>query len=382
MPDVNADRLTYAAAGVDRDKAALAVERIKATVRTTFTKDVLADIGSFGAFFQLDVANYREPVLVSSTDGVGTKLKIAFEMNRHDTVGIDLVAMCVNDVLAQGAKPLFFLDYFATSKMVPERFASIIAGIATGCREAGCALIGGENAELPGFYQPDEYDLAGFCVGIVEKQRIIDGSSICAGDVVLGLPSAGLHSNGYSLARKVLMEVAGLKLNQQVEELGCALGDELLRPTRIYVRPVLSVLEGQGVGDQSSITNERSAAAQRAPVATSPDGSQARSSPRIKGIAHITGGGLIENIPRILPQGTRAVIQRGTWREQNIFGLIQRLGNVPTEEMFRTFNMGIGMVVIVPREQSLALVEFLQVQGEGAMLIGEVQRGGHDVQIM
>ncbi|MBI3923039.1 MAG: phosphoribosylformylglycinamidine cyclo-ligase [Armatimonadetes bacterium] len=333
--------LSYADSGVDRDAATNAVERIKQTVRSTFTPNVLTDLGSFGALFRLDATQYREPVLVSSTDGVGTKLKIAFEMNRHDTIGIDLVAMCANDVLAQGAKPLFFLDYFASSKMVPERFEQIVAGIAAGCREAGCALIGGENAELPGFYQVDEYDLAGFCVGIVDKDRIIDGSSIEPGDVVLGLASSGLHSNGYSLARKVLLEVAGLALDQPVEGLAGSLGEELLKPTRLYIKPVLSLLEALG------------------PQA-------------VKGIAHITGGGLIENIPRMLPEGTQAEIHRGKWTEPPIFELIQRLGNVVTDEMFQTFNMGIGMVLVTETKVAEQACHHLDSCGTDCSIIGRI----------
>jgi len=345
--------VSYADAGVSRDAAADAVERITRSVGSTFGPEVLTGIGSFGALFQPDLSGYSEPVLVSGTDGVGTKLKIAFDLDRHDTIGVDLVAMCVNDVLAQGARPLFFLDYFATSKMVPERFEQVVAGISVGCREAGCALVGGENAELPGFYQPGEYDLAGFCVGIVDKGRIIEGSTIEPGDVVVGLPSSGLHSNGYSLARKVLLQVARMSLGESVGELGCTLGEELLRPTRIYVEPVLELLRGHG-GVQAPSPNY--------PITPLP----------LKGIAHITGGGLIENIPRVLPQGTQVEIRRGAWREPAVFGLIQRLGNVATEEMFRTFNMGIGMALLVGTENVESVRSQLSLQNVEASVIGEV----------
>ena len=342
--------LSYEDAGVSRKKAAEAVERIREVVRSTFGPEVLADIGSFGGLFQPNLSPYSQPVLVSGTDGVGTKLKIAFALDRHDTIGIDLVAMCVNDVLAQGAKPLFFLDYFATDRMVPEKFAQIISGIVAGCRIAGCALIGGENAELPDFYQRGEYDLAGFCVGIVDRDRIIDGRTIRPGDVVIGLPSSGLHSNGFSLARKVLLEVAGMKLDSWVEELGCTLGEELLRPTRIYVKPVLSLLPGHG--------NTCSASG--------------ISSSWIKGIAHITGGGLIENIPRILPAGTSVEIYRGSWEEPPVFRLIQSLGNVETEEMFRTFNMGIGMALVVAAGEAENVQKELLANEMRSFVIGEV----------
>lgn len=333
--------ISYADSGVDRDAATRAVERIKETVRSTFTPNVLTDIGSFGALFRLDVAQYREPVLVSSTDGVGTKLKIAFEMERHDTIGIDLVAMCANDVLAQGARPLFFLDYFASSKMVPERFEQVLRGIAAGCREAGCALIGGENAELPGFYQPGEYDLAGFCVGIADKDNIIVGSAIEPGDVMLGLASSGLHSNGYSLARKVLLDVAGLALDQPIEGLGGSIGEELLKPTCLYIKPILSLLEAMGA--------------------------QA-----VKGVAHITGGGLIENVPRMLPEGTQAEIHRGRWSEPPIFDFIQRLGKVETEEMFRTFNMGVGMVLVTDLEVAVHVCHHFGSCGTDCSIIGRI----------
>lgn len=271
--------MTYSGAGVDITKGNQAVELMKPLVKSTFRKEVATDLGGFGGLFAIDKDKYEEPILVSGTDGVGTKLKIAFEMDKHDTIGIDAVAMCVNDVLVNGAEPLFFLDYLAVGKCEPEQVAAVVSGVAEGCRQAGCALIGGETAEMPGFYPVGEYDVAGFTVGIVDKKKIIDGSKICAGDVVLGLPSTGVHSNGFSLARKVLLEHAGLKMDEEVAELQAKLGDVILTPTKIYVKTILELLE------------------------------QAE----IKGMAHITGGGLLENVPRVLPDNCQVHIDSTTW---------------------------------------------------------------------
>jgi phosphoribosylformylglycinamidine cyclo-ligase len=309
---------TYAAAGVNIEAGNETVRRIKPHAQRTFIPGVLAGVGGFGAMFQHDFSRYQEPVMVSSTDGVGTKLKLAFALGRHDTVGIDLVAMCANDVLCCGAQPLFFLDYFATGKLAPEVAEDVVKGIADGCVEAGCALIGGETAELPGFYSSGEYDLAGFCVGVVDKPQIIDGSTICPGDAVLGLSSTGLHSNGYSLARKVLEP---LGLDTFHDELGATVGAAMLTPTQIYVRPVLDLLK----------------------------------SIDIKGIAHITGGGFYENIPRMLPSGTSAVIERGSWPVPPLFNIIQESAGVAESEMFKTFNMGIGLALVVDPTQIAAV---------------------------
>ncbi|SHF32995.1 phosphoribosylformylglycinamidine cyclo-ligase [Desulfofundulus australicus DSM 11792] len=337
--------LTYAEAGVDIAAGNRAVELMKESVRSTFRPEVLAEIGGFGGLFALDTTRYRHPVLVSGADGVGTKLKIAMLMDRHDTIGIDAVAMCVNDILVQGAEPLFFLDYLAVGRLVPEKVAAIVSGVAEGCRQAGCALIGGETAEMPGFYAPGEYDLAGFAVGVVERERIIDGSSIRPGDRLIGLPSSGLHSNGYSLARRVLLEVAGYGVETYHEDLGRTVGEEMLEPTRIYVRTVLPLLEQFD----------------------------------IRGMAHITGGGLTENIPRILPRGTAAVVERRSWPVPPVFSLIQSIGRVAEEEMLRTFNMGLGLVMVVPEEQAGAVLEYLLQRGEKAYLVGEIAGGEREV---
>lgn len=326
--------LTYQDAGVDRELAARSVDRIKDLVRTTFTPEVLTDLGTFGALFQPDLSGIAEPVLVSATDGVGTKLKLAFLTGKHDTVGIDLVAMCANDVLAQGARPLFFLDYIASGKLDPEVLHSVLSGIVEGCRRAGCALIGGETAEMPGFYAEGEYDLVGFAVGLADRSRLVDGSRVQAGDVILGLASSGLHSNGYSLARKLLFDVAGCTVDTFLPELGRTVGEELLEPTVIYVRPVLQLFQHV----------------------------------KVKGIAHITGGGFTENIPRAVADGAKAVVHRRAWKEPRIFGLLQRLGGVEWPEMFSTFNMGIGMVLIVDPEDVGRALGLL----DGAEAIGEI----------
>ncbi|ACA60133.1 phosphoribosylformylglycinamidine cyclo-ligase [Candidatus Desulforudis audaxviator MP104C] len=339
--------LTYAAAGVDIAAANRAVELMRQAVRRTFRPGVLTDIGGFGGLFALDTEKYREPVLVSGTDGVGTKLRVAFMADRHDTVGIDLVAMCVNDILVHGAEPLFFLDYLAVGRLEPEKVAAIIEGVSWGCRKAGCALIGGETAEMPGFYAPDEYDLAGFVVGVVERSRVISGADIRAGDLLIGCASAGLHSNGYSLARKVLFDVANYEIDNYLPSLGRTVGEELLVPTRIYVRPVLSVLKRF----------------------------------KVRGMAHITGGGLLENIPRILPRGVAVRLRRGTWPVPGIFSLIQELGGVEESEMYRTFNMGIGFVLVVPPAEADQVIAALREHREPAFLIGEVVRGQNEVQL-
>ncbi|HHW03037.1 MAG TPA: phosphoribosylformylglycinamidine cyclo-ligase [Thermoanaerobacterales bacterium] len=339
------EKMSYRDAGVDVDAGNRAVELMKNHVKSTFRQGVLGNIGGFGGFFQLDVKKYREPVLVSGTDGVGTKLKIAFAMDKHDTVGIDCVAMCVNDILVHGAEPLFFLDYVAVGKLIPEKVAEIVKGVAEGCRQAGCALIGGETAEMPGLYDEKEYDLAGFAVGVVDKANLIDGSAIREGDVVIGLTSSGLHSNGYSLARKVLLEKAGFSLSQYVEELGRTLGEEMLLPTRIYVRTIRKL----------------------API-------------EIHGMAHITGGGLVENLPRILPEGLEFEIHKGSWEVPPIFNMIQKAGNIEEKEMYRTFNMGIGYVIVAPENQAGDIITIINNNGElkediEAVTIGRVTAG-------
>ncbi|OPY58640.1 MAG: Phosphoribosylformylglycinamidine cyclo-ligase [Pelotomaculum sp. PtaU1.Bin035] len=333
--------LTYADAGVDIKAGDEAVRLMRSAVQSTFRPEVLADIGSFGGLFALNTAKYREPVLVSGTDGVGTKLRVAMLAGRHNTIGIDAVAMCVNDILAQGAEPLFFLDYLAVGKLVPEKVADIVAGVAEGCRRAGCSLIGGETAEMPGFYGPEEYDVAGFAVGVVERDKIIDGRNIVPGDKLIGLPSSGLHSNGYSLARKVLLDLGGYSVDTKLEVLGRTVGEELLEPTRIYSRAVLPLLERF----------------------------------RIKGLAHITGGGLTENIPRILPDGTSVRIRMGAWPVNPVFELIKTTGGVEKAEMLRTFNSGIGMVAVVSDGETGAVMDDLAARGEKSYLVGEVVRG-------
>ncbi len=331
---------SYKAAGVDIDEANRFVERLKPLVKTTFRKEVMSGIGGFGGLFHLDPGKYRDPVLVSSTDGVGTKLKIAQEMNRHDTIGIDLVAMSVNDIVVQGAEPLFFLDYLSLGKIDVGRCLEILDGIVRGCQDAGCALIGGETAEMPGFYRDDEYDLAGFCVGIVDADRLLDGSAIRVGDRIIGLASNGLHSNGFSLARHVLFERGGYRLGDRLEAFEHTIGDELLAPTRIYVRTVLNLIKNF----------------------------------TIKGIVHITGGGFIDNIPRIIPAASRVILQKGTWPVHPVFSAIQKIGNIVDDEMYRVFNMGIGMMLVVPEKESGEILERLEQMGEKAYLIGQIDK--------
>ncbi|MCR8644543.1 phosphoribosylformylglycinamidine cyclo-ligase [Paenibacillus sp. N1-5-1-14] len=332
----------YKQAGVDIAAGNEAVERMKKHVKSTMRPEVMGGLGGFGGLFGLNKDKYEEPVLVSGTDGVGTKLKIAFAMDKHDTIGIDAVAMCVNDIVVQGAEPLFFLDYLACDKVVPEKIEAIVKGVADGCVQSGCALIGGETAEMPGMYAEGEYDIAGFTVGIVDKSKMIDGSTIAAGDVVLGLASSGVHSNGFSLVRKLLLEDKGYTLHDEIAEFdGQKLGDVLLTPTRIYVKQVLAMLEKV----------------------------------KVKGLAHITGGGFIENIPRVLPVGVNVDIEYGSWPILPIFELMQREGNITNRDMFTTFNMGIGMIIIVPAEEADEAIRIAAEQGEVAYKIGQVTTG-------
>ena len=333
-------KISYKDAGVDIDRANLFIEKIKPLIKSTFRKEVKGTIGDFAGIFNLDTARYKTPLLVSSTDGVGTKLKIAHMMNKHDTIGIDLVAMSVNDIAVKGAEPLFFLDYLAAGKLKMETSIAIVEGIARGCSEAGCALIGGETAEMPGMYKDGEYDLAGFCVGIVEEERLIDGSVISVGDSIIGLASNGLHSNGFSLARKIFFEKAKLKVSDTVGSLDQPIGMELLRPTKIYVKSLLNLTK-------TFI---------------------------IKGAVHITGGGFIDNIPRALPDPCRAVITKGSWVIPPVFNILQKMGNVDEDEMFRVFNMGIGMMIIVSEKDSSDVLERLGGLGEQAHLIGTVEK--------
>lgn len=332
---------TYKQAGVDITAGNESVRLMKSAVRSTFRPEVLADIGGFGGLFALNTVKYREPVLVAGADGVGTKLKIAFLTDKHDTIGQDAVAMCVNDIIVQGAEPLFFLDYLAVGALDPERVAAIVGGVAAGCRLAGCALLGGETAEMPGFYAPGEYDLAGFAVGVAERAHIVDGAGVQAGDVLIGLPSSGLHSNGYSLARHVFLTQAGWTVERFVPELGRTLGEELLEPTRIYARAVLAVLSG-------------------APV---------------RGMAHITGGGLVENLPRCLPDGLGAVLDRSAWEAPPVFSLLQSMGKVDEQEMVRTFNMGLGLILVVPATAADKASHLLREAGERPLVVGEVAPG-------
>lgn len=329
---------SYAAAGVDITAGYKAVELMKAHVARTMIPGALSDLGGFGGLFELDVTGMTRPVLVSGTDGVGTKLKLAFLMDKHDTVGIDCVAMCVNDIVCCGAKPLFFLDYIALGKNVPEKVAAIVAGVAEGCVQAGCAIVGGETAEMPGFYPEDEYDLAGFSVGIVDKDKMFDKNSIREGDVIIGLPSSGVHSNGFSLVRKVL-NIENRDLKAPMAELnGACLGEVLLTPTRIYVKSMLALMEAVPV----------------------------------KSASHITGGGFFENIPRSLPEGMTAKIQEEAVPVLPIFSLVESLGNIPRRDMFNTFNMGIGMTVIVAKEDAHQAIAVLQEAGECPCILGEV----------
>lgn len=333
--------MDYKSAGVDVEAGYKAVELMKGHVKSTFRPEVLTDIGGFGGLFSIAKAKeMEEPCLVSGTDGVGTKLKLAFLMDKHNTIGIDAVAMCVNDVVCSGAEPLFFLDYIACGKNEPEKIADIVSGVAEGCRMAGCSLIGGETAEMPGFYPVDEYDLAGFTVGIMDKTKAIDGSKIKSGDVLIGIASSGIHSNGYSLVRKIFNPTAS-GLNEYIEKLGCTLGEALLTPTKIYVKPVLDLI----------------------------------GKVEVKGLSHITGGGFIENIPRMMPEGTKVNIEEGTWDILPIFDMLQQAGNVERISMYNTFNMGIGMVAAVNKEDADKAIAILEENGEKAYKIGYVSEG-------
>lgn len=330
----------YKSAGVDIDAAHQSVEMIKKWVGLTKRREVLSELGSFGGLFALDIGKYKEPVLVSGTDGVGTKLRLAQSLDIHDTVGIDLVAMCVNDILVSGAEPLFFLDYIALGKLNPVLVEKLVKGVSTGCQQAGCALVGGETAEMPGFYTEDEYDLAGFAVGVVEKSKIISGNSIAAGDLLIGLPSSGVHSNGYSLVRKVF-DQARYKLDTYYKELGKTLGEELLIPTKIYVPAVLDLVQ--------QVT--------------------------VKGMAHITGGGIAENLARILPDGLGAVVDKEELPNSPIFQLIMELGNIQLSEMYRTFNMGIGYIMVISSLYQDKAIKRLREKGECPIIIGRVEAG-------
>ncbi len=338
---MNSESQSYKDAGVDITAGYKAVELMKTHIAKTMTGAQVSDIGGFGGLFELDTTGIDKPVLVSGTDGVGTKLKLAFLMDKHDTVGIDCVAMCVNDIICCGAKPLFFLDYIACGKNEPEKIASIVSGVAQGCVLSGCALIGGETAEMPGFYPVDEYDLAGFAVGVVDKSRILDKNSVQAGDVLVALPSSGVHSNGFSLVRKAF-DVEHTDLNKPMDELdGKSLGETLLTPTKIYVKPMLALFEQV----------------------------------KVKSVSHITGGGFYENIPRSLPKGLCAKVDKQSVKTPPIFDLLAKAGNIPERDMFNTYNMGVGMSVVVAKEDADKAVEVLRANGENAYVFGEVAQG-------
>ena len=335
---------SYKAAGVDVTAGYKGVELMKKAVQATYTNAVISDIGGFGGLYAPQIKGMEEPILVSGTDGVGTKLKLAFLMDKHDTIGEDCVAMCANDVICTGASPMFFLDYMALGKNIPEKVATIVAGVAEGCKKANCSLIGGETAEMPGFYPIDEYDLAGFCVGIVDKKKIINNKTIEVGDKVIGLKSSGVHSNGFSLVRKVF-DVNKENLSEYVENLGCTVGEALLKPTKIYVKPILKLIEQV----------------------------------KVKGISHITGGGFYENMPRMLREGVALKIDKNSYEVPAIFKLIQERGNIPERDMYNTFNMGIGMCVIVPENEVEKSLKILKEAGEEAYLIGEVIEGNKEI---
>ena len=334
--------MDYKRAGVDIDAGNETVRRIRALARSTFTSGVLSDIGSFAGLFQLESGRFREPVLVSSADGVGTKLKLAFLMGRHHTVGVDLVNHCVNDILVQGAEPLFFLDYLATGRLSPDVAESVIGGIASACRDNGCALLGGETAEMPGFYSDGEYDLAGFIVGVAERERLLNGRTIGVGDVLVGVPSSGLHTNGFSLARRIVFDQLGLRVDSHVPDLGRTLGEALMEPHRSYLPLVRPLLDGG----------------------------------RIKAMAHITGGGITENLPRVLPHGTAAVVDAAAWEVPPLFRWLQQNGKVPIDDMMRTFNMGLGLVIVTARDKAEPLMEELAARGgRDTRVIGEIVPG-------
>lgn len=339
--------ITYKDAGVDKHAGYEEVQLIKDAVKSTYIDGVMSDIGGFSGMFELSKLNYEEPVLVSGTDGVGSKVQIAQMIDVHGTIGEDCVAMCVNDILCQGAKPIFFLDYIATGKLVPEKMASIVEGVANGCKKSGCALIGGETAEMPGIYKENDYDLAGFAVGVVEKSKIIDGSKIKAGDVVLGLASSGVHSNGYSLVRKIVFDKMGYDLNEEIAELGTTLGEELLKPTEIYVKDVYPLIEKYD----------------------------------IHGICHITGGGIYENFPRILPEGLGADLDYTDVNTPKIFEMLMKWGGVQKEEMYGTFNMGLGLILIVDEKSAEEIVEEFAGKGKTIYSLGKITEGELCVQI-
>lgn len=340
--------ITYKDAGVDIDAGNASVELIKPYVKETNRPEVIGGLGGFGGLFAFDKSRYEEPVLVSGTDGVGTKLKLAFDMNKHDTIGIDAVAMCVNDILVSGAEPLFFLDYVALGKLEPEQLAQVVKGVADGCVQSNCALVGGETAEMPGFYKVGEYDVAGFCVGVVDRKKIIDGSNIKPGDVIFGLPSSGLHSNGFSLARKLMLEVEGYSLDAPFKDTGKSVGEVMLEPTRIYVKSVLALRDA------------------------CPDA--------ILGMAHITGGGLLENVPRVLPKNVNAEFDRATWPRPAIFDALAEAGNLGDAELYKTFNMGLGFVIIVDQAQAESVASALTASGEAFYRVGVITEGdGHVV---
>ena len=335
-------QLTYADAGVDIDAGNKAVELMKDSVRATYRPEVIGDLGGFGGLFALNSGKYKEPVLVSGTDGVGTKLKLAFMADKHDTIGQDAVAMCVNDILVQGAEPLFFLDYIAVDKVDSQKVANIVKGVANACKESGCALIGGETAEMAGFYSKGEYDIAGFCVGVVDKSKMITGDKVKAGDVLLGLPSSGVHSNGFSLVRKICFEAMGYTMDTEVPEFGCTLGEKLLTPTRLYPKTCLPLIENFD----------------------------------LHGMVHITGGGFYENIPRSLKKGCCARINKADVRTPALFHLMQKVGGISEHDMFNTFNMGVGMVLTVPAEQADKALEILHANGEPeAYRLGVIAEG-------
>ena len=341
------EKMTYRDAGVDIDAGNESVSLIKDSVRATYRPEVLGDLGGFGGLFALRAQDYREPVLVSGTDGVGTKLRLAFLLNRHDTIGQDAVAMCVNDILVQGAEPLFFLDYLAVGKLEPTQVADVVSGVARACKESGCALIGGETAEMAGFYPVGEYDIAGFAVGVVERERLITSARVKAGDVLLGLPSSGVHSNGYSLVRKIVFEHKGFHGDEYMEELGHTIGEELLTPTRLYPQVCLPLIRDFD----------------------------------LHGMVHITGGGFYENIPRALPDGMGAEVNAAAWEMPAVFRLLQEWGNVDWAEMYRTFNMGIGMVLIASEEEAARIEARLDAQHEAVFRIGRVTEGAHEATI-
>lgn len=337
-------KLTYRDAGVDIDAGNLSVKLIKDSVKATYRPEVLGDLGGFGGLFAMST-KYKEPVLVSGTDGVGTKLRLAFILGKHDTIGQDAVAMCVNDILVQGAEPLFFLDYLAVGKLEPEQVADVVKGVANACKESGCALIGGETAEMAGFYAEGEYDIAGFAVGAVEKSKIITSEKVKSGDVILGLPSSGVHSNGYSLVRKIVFDVKGFKGDEYIDELGKTIGEELLTPTRLYPKSCLPLIEKFD----------------------------------IHGMVHVTGGGYYENIPRALPEDMGAEIDATSWPVPPIFNLLKEWGNVDWHEMYRTFNMGIGMIIIASADEAEKIKADLQARNEAVYEIGKVIQGSHEV---